>query len=439
MRRGNWFEADIYIPSFSPDGDRVTAIAKEGFRQHFQMTRISIPPTVTSIGECAFLDSPEISEVHITDLAAWCAIRFADYDSNPLAYAHKLYLNGELVTEITFPEGTESIGDYLFVGCNSITKVTIPSSVKSIGVYAFSACGALTDIYFGGTNTEWDAIEKTDANIPETALVHVAPCEHAWVDATCEAPKTCSVCGATEGEALGHTEKEISAVDATCTEVGWTAGTKCSVCGEILVAPDEIPALGHSEEILAAREATCVFVGQTEGKRCTTCGEITVPQEVIPAKGHTEEIIPAIPKTCTEDGATAGTRCSVCDKVIKAPEVLQAIGHSTITYASKEPTCTEKGWSTYIKCTHCDYTTYSEKPALGHTWVDATCEAPKTCSVCGATEGEALGHTYGAWVTTKQPTDDDEGSKQKVCVGCGDTVVEAIPPKFVGGDIIIVG
>ncbi|MBE6924715.1 MAG: hypothetical protein E7466_05725, partial [Ruminococcaceae bacterium] len=29
-----------------------------------------------------------------------------------------------------------------------------------------------------------------------------------------------------------------------------------------------------------------------------------------------------------------------------------------------------------------------------HTWVDATCEAPKTCSVCGETEGEALDHVY---------------------------------------------
>ena len=36
----------------------------------------------------------------------------------------------------------------------------------------------------------------------------------------------------------------------------------------------------------------------------------------------------------------------------------------------------------------------SLKPAHEHTWVDATCTAPKTCSECGATEGEALGHTF---------------------------------------------
>jgi hypothetical protein len=43
--------------------------------------------------------------------------------------------------------------------------------------------------------------------------------------------------------ATGHTEVEIPAVEPTVDSVGFTAGTKCAVCGEILVAPEEIPAL----------------------------------------------------------------------------------------------------------------------------------------------------------------------------------------------------
>lgn len=74
-----------------------------------------------------------------------------------------------------------------------------------------------------------------------------------------------------------------------------------------------------------------------------------------------------------------------------------------------------------------------------HDWADATCVDPKTCSACGVTEGEALGHAYGAWVTTKQPTENDEGSRQRTCSVCGDVAVETIPPKFAGGDIVIVG
>ena len=51
-------------------------------------------------------------------------------------------------------------------------------------------------------------------------------CEHSWADATCMLPKTCSLCGATDGEALGHDEEVLQGKDATCTEAGLTDGKK---------------------------------------------------------------------------------------------------------------------------------------------------------------------------------------------------------------------
>jgi len=55
-------------------------------------------------------------------------------------------------------------------------------------------------------------------------------------------------CGHTKTETIAkkaHTEAEIPAKAATCTEPGLTAGKKCSVCGEILAAQIETPATGH--------------------------------------------------------------------------------------------------------------------------------------------------------------------------------------------------
>ena len=85
----------------------------------------------------------------------------------------------------------------------------------------------------------------------------VATAEYLASEATCTQKATyyySCVCGekGTEtfehGELAEHTAVEISAVEATCTQSGMTAGSKCSVCGEILVAPEEIASLGHVDE-----------------------------------------------------------------------------------------------------------------------------------------------------------------------------------------------
>ena len=83
-----------------------------------------------------------------------------------------------------------------------------------------------------------------------------------------------------------HTEEVLPAKEATCTETGLTEGKKCSTCGEILVAQEEVAAKGHTEEVLAAKEATCTETGLTEGKKCSVCGEVLVAQEEVAAKGH---------------------------------------------------------------------------------------------------------------------------------------------------------
>lgn len=89
-----------------------------------------------------------------------------------------------------------------------------------------------------------------------TLLLAGCGCDHSWMAATCEEPKTCELCGETEGEAKGH-----SWVDATCTEA-----EHCENCRET-----KGEALGHTwEEATTEAPKTCTTCGETEGDRIIT-------------------------------------------------------------------------------------------------------------------------------------------------------------------------
>ena len=126
----------------------VTGIMRRAFYNCGGLTGITIPSSVTIIDGNAFEGCDGLETVYITDLGAWCNIIFdGSYYTNPLYYAHNLYLNGELVTELVIPEGVTDIGEYVFYGCTSITSVTLPASVTNIGYYAFENCTSLTAVY----------------------------------------------------------------------------------------------------------------------------------------------------------------------------------------------------------------------------------------------------------------------------------------------------
>lgn len=105
---------------------------------------------MTSIGVSAFGNCSSLNRVNITDIAAWCKItfwqdRYGNY-SNPLTYAHNLYLNGERVENLVIPDGVTSISDYAFYGCTGLTSVTFPDGLNIIPESAFSNCSNLKTI-----------------------------------------------------------------------------------------------------------------------------------------------------------------------------------------------------------------------------------------------------------------------------------------------------
>lgn len=95
--------------------------------------------------------------------------------------------------------------------------------------------------------------------------------EHTWIAATCTEPKTCTVCGETEGKALGHTTTDWTVVEeATCSEKGVEASI-CSVCGQTVRR--YIDKIDHTPgECVVTKDATETESGERT-QYCSVCGE----------------------------------------------------------------------------------------------------------------------------------------------------------------------
>ena len=101
--------------------------------------------------------------------------------------------------------------------------------------------------------------------------------QHTWLDATCQTPKICADCGATEGTVQEHNWNDATCqTPKTCMECGTTEGV----------------AAGHTWQA-----ATC--------QAPKTCAECAVTEGVALAH-HWNEATCQTPKTCTECGATEG-------------------------------------------------------------------------------------------------------------------------------------
>ena len=114
-----------------------------------KLQSIVIPDSVTSIGAHAFAGCSSLTSVYINDLSNWCNISFSYDTSNPLRYANNLSVKGELVTELVIPDDVTIIKSYAFCNFDGITSVVIPDSVTSIGSDAFRYCSQLTSVVIG--------------------------------------------------------------------------------------------------------------------------------------------------------------------------------------------------------------------------------------------------------------------------------------------------
>nr|WP_177296266.1 leucine-rich repeat protein [uncultured Blautia sp.] len=134
---------EVIIPE-SIDGVDVTSIGNFAFSECTSLTSISIPDSVTSIGNYAFSKCTSLTSISIPDSVT-------SIDDNAFEWCTSL-------TSITIPNNVTVIRMHVFFNCTNLTSITIPASVTKILMGAFSGCSGLKDVYYLGTEAEWESI-----------------------------------------------------------------------------------------------------------------------------------------------------------------------------------------------------------------------------------------------------------------------------------------
>ncbi len=127
-------------------GNQVKEVGESAFLGCTGLKTVTMGSALQTVGAKAFDGCAALEAVHGYDLAAWMGIAFSDRTSNPCSYAHHLYLEDELVTDLVVPAWAPSVGNYAFVGCSDIKTVAVTDGVHTLGTYAFADCTGMTEI-----------------------------------------------------------------------------------------------------------------------------------------------------------------------------------------------------------------------------------------------------------------------------------------------------
>ena len=153
--------------------DSVTSIGNNAFAGCRNLTSITIPDGVTIIDYAAFYYCNSLTKINIPDNVTCIGASAFEYcrsltsvtiPNSVTSIGGAAFYFCSSLTTITIPNSVKRIDGFAFSNCSSLTNIALPNSIISIGNYAFNNCTYLKDVYYSGTEEQWNAINIKNGN-----------------------------------------------------------------------------------------------------------------------------------------------------------------------------------------------------------------------------------------------------------------------------------
>lgn len=164
----------------------VTTIGKEAFYGCESLMGIEIPSSVTSIGTQAFGFCSNLANVMIekgvtaiSNGVFYCcgSLTSVSIPNSVTAIGKEAFFGCDSLTSIEIPSSVTAIGELVFWHCRGLESIILGKGVMSIGYNVFSDCESLTNVYYRGTPKNWEQISINSTNATLFAATRYYYCE----------------------------------------------------------------------------------------------------------------------------------------------------------------------------------------------------------------------------------------------------------------------
>lgn len=314
----------------------VKTIPNDLFREWTELTCITLPPNIISIGRMAFYGCSSLKSIiipeRVSSLGAWSFAYCPNLESIVIPEGISKFEIGVFegcsgLKSIVLPESVTNIGDQFFMGCSNLVTVRIPESVTSIGASAFLGCSSLTSVNIPEGVTSINLQTFADCSSLESIVI----------------PDSVTSFG---GSAFrGCSSLQSIVIPENVTSITWSAFSGCSSLVSITI-PEKVTSIGDS-----------AF------SDCTSLISAIIPESVTKIEwsafsGCSSIVSIIIPKNVTSIGDKAFSGCSGLTSITVLPGLPPTGGGALmfdntnnapiyVPTRSVEIYRTEDYWSTY--------------------------------------------------------------------------------------------